>query len=84
MSPCPERSPRQWICRWLASVFALMPIAALAVPGYLAVTPVAGKYAAAVGLNDAGHYAVNSFGPEIPIQPASSVKPNLRAARSPH
>jgi probable HAF family extracellular repeat protein len=52
-----------------------MPFAAPAAPGYLAITPVAGKYAAAVGLNDAGHYAVNSFGPEIPIQPASIVKP---------
>jgi probable HAF family extracellular repeat protein len=45
--------------------------AAAAIPGYFSVSPVSGKYAYAVALNDAGHYAVNSAPPEIPYQAAS-------------
>lgn len=40
-------------------------------PAYFSVAPAGSKYAHAIALNDAGRYAVNSFGPETPYQGAS-------------
>lgn len=73
MNRCPERSWRRGATARLGAAFAILSLAAAAAgaaPSYLSVTPVAGKYAAAVDLNDGGRYAVNNFGPDIPIEPA--------------
>lgn len=56
---------------WMAAALGLQPVAAGAAPPWLSVTPVSGKYSAAFSLNDAGQYAVNNFGPEIPFELAS-------------
>lgn len=60
-----------WATFSMAAVLGLQPVAAAAAPAWLSATPVSGKYAVAFSLNDAGQYAVNNFGPEIPYELAS-------------
>lgn len=55
----------------LAALLVMLPPLATAAPGYFSVSPASGKYSHALALNDAGRYAVNSAGPEVPYQGAS-------------
>ena len=58
-------------CAWLAALLGMLQPVAIAAPDYFSVSPASGKYSRALALNDAGRYAVNSAGPEIPYQAAS-------------
>lgn len=58
-------------CTGLAALLVLLPPVAGAAPEYFSVSPASGKYSRAIGLNDAGRYAVNSAGPETPYEGAS-------------
>lgn len=62
---------RYFRCAYFAVLMFLLPQLAGAAPDYFSVSPVSGKYARALALNDAGRYAVNSAGPDIPYQAAS-------------
>jgi probable HAF family extracellular repeat protein len=55
----------------IATLLAILPLAAFAAAPGFSVTPIAGKYSTVVDLNDHGRYAVNSHGPDIPIEAAS-------------
>ena len=55
----------------IAVMMGGLPVLSNAAPDYFSVSPASGKYSAAVALNDAGRYAVNSFPPEIPYAVAS-------------
>lgn len=53
-----------------ALLLMLAPVAGAA-PEYFSTSPAGSKYARALALNNLGHFAVNSFGPETPYQGAS-------------
>lgn len=55
-----------------ALLLCMLPsLAAAAAPEYFSTSPASGKYARAIGLNDAGRYAFNSAGPDTPHEGAS-------------
>ena len=60
-----------WAMLSMVAVLGLQSVAAGAAPAWLTATPVSGRYSSAFSLNDAGQYAVNNFGPEIPFELAS-------------
>lgn len=58
-------------CMAALLLVVMLPPAAGAAPGYFSTYPASGKYSHAIGLNDAGRYAVNSTGWENPYEGAS-------------
>jgi probable HAF family extracellular repeat protein len=62
---------KRWRCACIAFMVGALPVLSNAAPEYFSVSPASGKYSAAVALNDAGRYAVNSFPPDIPYAVAS-------------
>lgn len=60
-----------WTLVWMAALASTPALAALVPTSPMQVTVVSGKYGYAFSLNDAGQYAVNYAGPEIPFEVAS-------------
>lgn len=58
-------------CAGVAAALAGFYVLANAAPPSFSVSPASGKYQAAIGLNDAGRYAVNNFPSDIPYQVAA-------------
>lgn len=59
----------------MAVALGSFPVLANATPSHFSVLPASGKYQAAIGLNDAGRFAINSFPPDIPYAVASIAGP---------
>ncbi len=63
------------VCRaGLAALLAMLAPIAAAVPEYFSTSPAGSKYASALALNNQGHFAVNSYGPETPYQGAGIIR----------
>lgn len=63
-----------WRCACAAALLGMLPQLATAAPDYFSWTGAGSKYARALALNNQGHYAVNSFGPETPYQGAGIIR----------
>lgn len=61
---------KTWRHACAAVLLGALPPLAVAAPDYFSWTGAGSKYARALALNNQGHYAVNSFGPETPYQGA--------------
>ena len=60
-----------WHRACAVALLGMLPTLAGAAPEYFSTTPAGSKYARAGSLNDLGRYAINSFGPESPVQGAA-------------
>lgn len=58
----------------VAALLAMLAPLAAAAPEYFSATPAGSKYARALALNNQGHFAVNSYGPETPYQGAGIIR----------
>lgn len=63
-----------WRRACATALLGMLPQLAAAAPDYFSWTGAGSKYARALALNNQGHYAVNSFGPETPYQGAAIIR----------